>query len=195
MFTGIIEITGSVEKIDGNKICIKAPEVLKFLKKGSSIAVDGSCLTAVTLTKESFEADIMPISMERTIFSDRKAGDLVNLELAMEGGKRFEGHIVSGHVEGVAELLTMKIDGNAYRLIFEIPRELTRYVVKTGSIAINGISLTVADIDGDQLTVSIIPHTWDTTNLHELTIGDKVNLETDLMAKYAEKLMLSNSKL
>jgi len=189
MFTGIIESTGTLEKIGGNKIRIKAPEVVKFLKKGSSIAVDGSCLTAVTLTKESFEADVMPISVERTIFGNRKAGDLVNLELAMEAGKRFEGHVVSGHVEGVAELMTMKIDGNAYRLVFEIPKELTRYVVKTGSITLNGISLTVAEIDDDQLTVSIIPHTWDTTNLHELTIGDKVNVETDLMAKYAEKLM------
>ena len=188
MFTGIIESTGQVLKTGKNFLTIKAPKLTSELKKGSSIAVDGACLTVVKKDKESFEADVMPITFKRTILGDRKKGDLVNLELAMLGSKRFEGHIVSGHVEGRAELLEIKIVEGAYELGFRLPEELSRYVVTTGSIALNGISLTVMTVDGDTFRVSIIPHTWENTNLQTLKIGDKVNVETDIMAKYAEKL-------
>ena len=188
MFTGIIESTGQVLKTGKNFLTIKAPKLTSELKKGSSIAVDGACLTVVKKDKESFEADVMPITFKRTILGDRKKGDLVNLELAMLGSKRFEGHIVSGHVEGRAELLEIKIVEGAYELGFRLPKELSRYVVTTGSIALNGISLTVMTVDGDTFRVSIIPHTWENTNLQTLKIGDKVNVETDIMAKYAEKL-------
>lgn len=130
----------------------------------------------------------MPVTFEKTVLGDRKKESLVNLELAMKHTDRFEGHVVSGHVEGTAELADMKLVENAYYLTFKLPSDLTKYVVSTGSISINGISLTVMEIQDDEFSVGIIPHTWDNTNLHELKIGDKVNIETDLMAKYAEKL-------
>lgn len=189
MFTGIIESTGQVIKKTDHQITIKAPKLVKELKKGSSISVDGVCLTVRKKEKDTFEADVMPVTYEKTLLGERKPSDLVNLELAMLGSKRFEGHVVSGHVEGTAELSEMKIVENAYELSFEIDSELTRYIVPEGSIAINGISLTVMSVDEESFKVSIIPHTCDNTNLHKLQIGDKVNVETDLLAKYAEKLM------
>jgi riboflavin synthase len=189
MFTGIIQTTGVIKNIKKDGILIQAPDVIDELKIGSSIAVDGACLTVVQKSDDSFTADVMPITFKKTVLGSRKKGDLVNLELPMKAESRFEGHVVSGHVEGTAELIGQKIDGNSYRLTFRLPSELAKYVVPQGSIALNGISLTIADIKGDNLAVSIIPHTWDVTNLHELKIGDKVNVETDLMAKYANKLM------
>lgn len=194
MFTGIIESTGQVLKTGKHSLTIKAPKLISELKKGSSIAVDGACLTVVKKEKDSFKADVMPITLKRTILGERKKDDLVNLELAMRGFKRFEGHIVNGHVEGVAELTEIKIVENAYHLTFKLPEELSQYVVATGSIAINGISLTVMDITDNEFVVGIIPHTWDNTNLQDLKMGDKVNIETDILAKYARKLTLSNSK-
>lgn len=189
MFTGIIETTGTVEKKGKTTLTIEAPNVLSELKKGSSIAVDGACLTVTEKTDKTFTADVMPITFERTLLGKRKKGSLVNLELAMRGEKRFEGHMVMGHVEGVATLKQIKLDENAYLLTFQLPNNLASYVVLTGSIAINGISLTVAKLDQDMATVSIIPHTWDQTNLHTLKEGDSVNIETDILAKYAEKLV------
>lgn len=188
MFTGIIESIGQVLKTGKSSVTIKAPTLTSELKKGSSIAVDGACLTVIKKDKESFEADVMPVTFERTTLGERKKNDLVNLELAMLGSKRFEGHIVAGHVEGTAELLEMKIVDNAYHLKFKIPDKLERYIVETGSIAINGISLTVMEAVNDEFTVGIIPHTWENTNLQALKVGDKVNVETDILAKYAEKL-------
>ena len=191
MFTGIIQTTGIVKDIKKNKIIIDAPNVIDGLKIGSSIAVDGACLTVVEKVDDSFTADVMPITFEKTVLGSREKGDLVNLELAMQSGSRFEGHVVSGHVEDVAELSEQKIEENAYRLKFKLNPGLMRYVVPQGSISLNGISLTVADTEDEQFSVCIIPHTWDVTNFHKLKIGDKVNVETDLMAKYAEKLINS----
>lgn len=188
MFTGIIESTGQVLKTGKHSLTIKVPTLVAELEKGSSIAVDGACLTVIKKDAISFEADVMPITFERTTLGERKKGDLVNLELAMLGSKRFEGHIVGGHVEGTAELLEMRIVENAYHLTFKLPEALSRYVVPTGSIAINGISLTVIDVNADEFAVGIIPHTWENTNLRTLKMGDKVNIETDILAKYAEKL-------
>ena len=188
MFTGIIQITGKIVDVKKDSIRIKAPEVINELKIGSSIAVDGACLTVVEKTKDSFTADVMPITFEKTVLGGKKKGDLVNLELAMKNTDRFEGHVVSGHVEDTAELSEQKIEENSYRLTFKLPTGLTKYVVPQGSISLNGISLTVADVKDGQFSVCIIPHTWDVTNFHKLKIGDKVNVETDLMAKYAEKL-------
>lgn len=194
MFTGIIETTGHVEKTTKNSMTIKAPTLIKELKLGSSIAVDGVCLTVTKKTKDAFEADIMPITFERSTLGLRKKGDLVNLELAMLGSKRFEGHIVGGHVEGFAELMEMRIVDNAYHLKFSVPKDLSRYIVTTGSIALNGISLTVIEASEEEFSVGIIPHTWDNTNLQALKVGDKVNVETDILAKYAEKLTQRNNE-
>jgi riboflavin synthase len=188
MFTGIIESTGEIVKTGKNLLSIKAPALAKELSFGSSIAVDGVCLTVTKKDKDSFEADVMPITLKRTTLGHKKKGDLVNLELAMLGSKRFEGHIVAGHVEGTAELLEMRIVDNAYHLSFLLPTDLSRYVVTTGSIALNGISLTVMETGDNEFVVGIIPHTWENTNLRTLKTGDKVNVETDILAKYAEKL-------
>ncbi|MBN2306816.1 riboflavin synthase [Candidatus Peregrinibacteria bacterium] len=189
MFTGIIESTGQVLKTGKHSLTIKVSKLAHELKKGSSIAVDGTCLTVTKKGKESFEADVMPITFERTTLGLRKKGDIVNLELAMLGSRRFEGHIVAGHVEGTAELMEMKIVENAYHLTFRVPDDLKKYVVETGSIAINGISLTVMRVQDEVFQVAIIPHTWENTNLQALKVGDKVNVETDILAKYAEKLI------
>ncbi|MDH5596574.1 MAG: riboflavin synthase [Candidatus Peregrinibacteria bacterium] len=191
MFTGIIESMGQVRRKGKHSLTIKAPQILPELSIGSSIAVDGVCLTVTKKGRDEFEADVMPITLERTTLGGRQAEDFVNLELAMLGSKRFEGHIVGGHVEGVAELTEMKIVDNAYHLKFRVPEGLERYIVPTGSIAVNGISLTVIEVSDDEFMVGIIPHTWENTNMHTLKIGDKVNIETDIMAKYAEKLGLS----
>lgn len=188
LFTGIIESTGLVNAVKKDSLTIKAPALTEELKIGSSIAVDGVCLTVRKKAGDAFEADVMPITLKRTTLGLKKKGDLVNLELALLGSKRFDGHIVGGHAEGVAELKEMRIVDNAYELTFRLPQALCRYVVPTGSVALNGISLTVIDIQNDLLTVGIIPHTWDNTNLHTLKTGDKVNVETDILAKYAEKL-------
>ena len=190
MFTGIIQTTGVVKQKKKDGIVIEAPtEVLSELKIGSSIAVDGACLTVTKKTEDTFSADVMPVTFEKTALGKRKKGSLVNLEPAMKNGDRFDGHFVSGHIEGTGKLIKQKIDGNAYLLTFEVPEHLMRYVIKEGSIALNGISLTVADIEENHIQVSVIPHTWDNTNLHEIEINDKINIETDLLSKYAEKLL------
>lgn len=189
MFTGIIQTTGIIKDIQKDKVIIESLELIGELKIGSSIAVDGACLTVIEKNDSSFTADVMPITLEKTILGDRKKGDLVNLELAMMYTDRFEGHVVSGHIECTAKLINQKIVDNAYLITFKMSSDLIRYVVPQGSISVNGISLTIVDVDGENFIVSIIPYTWDNTNLQKLSIGDKVNVETDLMAKYSEKLI------
>ncbi len=188
MFTGIIESTGQVQAKTSNTLTIKMSQVMEDLKMGSSIAVDGACLTVTKLGKKQFTADVMPITFERTVLGERKVGDEVNLERAMEYGKRFEGHMVSGHVEGRGILKKMQLKDNAYHLEFEVDETLQPYIVRTGSITVNGISLTVIQDTETGFEVGIIPHTWDHTNLKHLQVGDQVNVETDLLAKYARKL-------
>ena len=189
MFTGIVETIGVVSKKTKNTLTIKPSMLLDDLKLGSSIAVDGVCLTVSSLEAHTFTADVMPITFERTTLGERKKGDDVNLERAMSYGKRFEGHMVSGHVEGRAKLEKMQIQDNAYHLYFSVSPELARFIVATGSITLNGISLTVIDAREERFEVGIIPHTWENTNLQHLQIGDKVNIETDLLAKYASKII------
>lgn len=188
MFTGIIETTGQVTGKTKNTLTIKPAMTLEDLKLGSSIAVDGVCLTVSKLEKDHFTADVMPITFERTTLGERNVRDAVNLERAMAYGKRFEGHMVAGHVEGRATLVKMQIQDNAYHLHFSLDPQLSHYLIKTGSIALNGISLTVIDCHDEGFEVGIIPHTWENTNLQHLALGDKVNVETDLLAKYAIKL-------
>ncbi|MBU1018050.1 riboflavin synthase [Patescibacteria group bacterium] len=189
MFTGIIEITGKVIEKTDNQISIKVPEIVANLKKGSSVAVDGACLTVTEFSGSGFSADFMPETVQKTIIGNYKEGSRVNLELPMSADGRFEGHMVTGHVEGVGEVTDIRLDGNAYVLILRASDELMKYVVKKGSVTINGISLTVVSVSDNDFTVSIIPHTWDVTNLSLLKTGDQVNLETDILAKYIEKLI------
>lgn len=189
MFTGIIETTGKIIEKTSNQIKVEAPSIVNEVKIGSSIAVDGCCLTATKLEGDHFLADFMPETSQKTIIGNYNVGDLVNLELPMKANGRFDGHIVTGHVEALGEVTEISTDDNAHILSIQIPKELDRYIIPKGSIVINGISLTVVEIKNHLLKVSIIPHTWQITNLHRLKISDKINLETDILAKHLEKLM------
>jgi riboflavin synthase len=193
MFTGIIEEVGQVSSVvnSGGKrrITVSSSQLARQLCKGDSIAVSGVCLTAVALKGKSFSADLAAETWRRTSLSRLKSGALVNLELPMRAGGRLGGHIVQGHVDGTGKLLSFEripvAEDNWLQI--EIQPELTRYVIFKGSISIEGISLTVAKIKGTQVTVAIIPHTAADTNLKSLNPGDPVNIEVDMLAKYAEK--------
>jgi riboflavin synthase len=200
MFTGIIEEVGRVQNIDqknGNRrMIVSSAKLAKHLKKGNSIAVSGVCLTAVAITPRSFAADLAEETWTRTSFSRIKKGALVNLELPMQADGRFGGHIVQGHVDGTGKFLGLDPipDADDYWLRIEIPPELARYVIFKGSLSIEGISLTVARIEGTRVTVAIIPHTVKMTNLGSLKPGDPVNLEVDVIAKYVEKMIRGDSE-
>lgn len=195
MFTGIIEEVGRIAEIrisaKKRRVTIESSRLAQALTAGDSISVSGVCLTAVEITKSSFAADLAQETWARTSFSRLHEGALVNLELPMRAGGRFDGHIVQGHVDGVGTMMALAaIDGgNDFRLKLRVPSELTRYVVEKGSISIEGISLTVAGIDGIEVEVAIIPHTAEFTNLKSLKAGDPLNLEVDVIAKYVEKMM------
>jgi riboflavin synthase len=199
MFTGIIEEVGRVAGIakkNGNRrLTVFASQLTKALKTGESIAVSGVCLTALDITSKSFAADLADETWKRTSLSRIKKGALVNLELPMRADGRFGGHIVQGHVDGTGKFLGLdRIRGaNDYWLRIEIPPELARYVIFKGSLGIEGISLTVAKIEGTKVTVAIIPHTVKMTNLKSLKPGDPINLEIDMVAKYVEKMMKGES--
>jgi len=196
MFTGIVSHIGKVEGIEGAKFTFSVPaSFIKSLKKGSSISVNGVCLTLKNSPSgRKFNVDLMPETQKRTSFSDLKKGDSVNLEPAMKTDSRFEGHIVQGHIDGTAKLGSVKKQGNSYIMTFAVPKPLTRYIAEKGSIAVNGISLTVISARGNQFTVGIIPYTWENTMLKRLKAGDKVNIEVDILAKYLEKLVKNVKK-
>jgi riboflavin synthase len=198
MFTGIIEEVGRVSSIvnSGGKRRITVTSSLALqLKKGDSIAVSGVCLTALDITSQSFSADLAAETWTRTSLSRLKDGALVNLELAMRADARLGGHIVQGHVDATGTFLSLtKIEGaEDWWLEIELPAELARYVIFKGSLSIEGISLTIAKIDGNRVSVAIIPHTAETTNLKALRPGDPINLEVDMLSKYAEKKAGSTS--
>jgi riboflavin synthase len=195
MFTGIIEevgrVAGIAKKNSNRRLTVSGSQLPKELKKGDSIAVSGVCLTAVEITSKSFAADLADETWKRTSFSRIKKGALVNLELPMRADGRFGGHIVQGHVDGTGEFLALDRirDADDYWLRIEIPPELARYVIFKGSLCIEGISLTVAKIEGTDVIVAVIPHTVKMTNLKSLKPGDPINLEVDLVAKYVEKMI------
>ncbi|PYX35742.1 MAG: riboflavin synthase [Acidobacteria bacterium] len=199
MFTGIIEEVGKVNRVarenGQRRLTVSASHLTKELKRGDSIAVSGVCLTAVEITPKSFSADLAEETWKRTSFSRIKPGALLNLELPMRADGRLGGHIVQGHVDATGKFLALvKIpDGEDYWLRIEIPSELSRYVILKGSLAIEGISLTIAKIEANQVTAAIIPHTATMTNLKSLKPGDPVNLEVDMIAKYVEKMMSRES--
>jgi riboflavin synthase len=200
MFTGIIEEVGRVIRIaqdKGNRrLTVSSTHLVKELKKGDSIAISGVCLTAIDLKPGSISFDLAEETWNRTSFSRIKEGALVNLELPMRADGRFGGHIVQGHVDGTGTFLALDPIPNAddYWLHIEIPQDLARYVIYKGSLSIEGISLTVAKIEGTAVTVAIIPHTIEMTNLKSLKAGDPVNLEVDMIAKYVEKMMQGESE-
>jgi riboflavin synthase len=195
MFTGIVEEVGRIARIEqkgeNRRIVIEGENTPKQLKTGDSCAVSGVCLTALAITPTSFAADLAPETWVRTSLSRITEGALVNLELPLKADGRMGGHMVQGHVDGVGKLLAFDRIANSddYWLHVEVPAELEKYLVFKGSIAIEGISLTVARLEGLICTVAIIPHTVEMTNLGSLKPGDPVNIETDIVAKYLEKWM------
>jgi riboflavin synthase len=199
MFTGIVEEVGRVTKIEqrgeNRRITIAAENTPTELGTGNSVAVSGVCLTAVDIKPRSFCADLAPETWVRTSFSRMHEGTLVNLELPMKADGRFGGHIMQGHVDGVGKLISFDriADSENWWLDIELPDEVEKYTVYKGSIAIEGISLTVAKLQKNRCTIAIIPHTVEMTNLHALKPGDPVNLEADLIAKYVEKMMKADS--
>jgi len=200
MFTGLIEEVGRVEAISDasgtRRVTIAGARTAAQLAEGESVSVSGVCLTALAIQKDRFSADLAAETLARTSLSRVQAGTAVNLELAMPASSdhRFGGHVVQGHVDGVGQLAGLsKIHGREdYWLTLTIPRELTKYVVEKGSITIEGISLTVASVEGNKVKIAIIPHTYEATNLRELKPGDPLNIEVDIMAKYVEKMLEEN---
>jgi riboflavin synthase len=199
MFTGIIEEVGRIGRMEqrgeNRRIIVAAERTPKELKTGDSVSVSGVCLTALDIKTGTFCADLAPETWARTSFSRIHDGALVNLELPMKSDGRFGGHIVQGHVDGVGKLIAFDriAASENWWLTIELPQEIEKYTVYKGSICIEGISLTVAKLEGNRCTVAIIPHTVEMTNLHSLKTGDPVNLEADLIAKYVEKMMKSGS--
>jgi riboflavin synthase len=193
MFTGLVEEVGTISSIverGGNhRIMIQAPNSAKELREGNSVAVSGVCLTALDIRPDSFCADLAAETWVRTSLSRITQGALVNLELPLKADGRLGGHIVQGHVDGVARFVALEPIPNAddFWLHIDVPEELEKYLVFKGSVCVEGISLTVARLDGLRLTIAIIPHTIKMTNLGSLQPGDPINIETDIVAKYLEK--------
>jgi riboflavin synthase len=192
MFTGLIDHSGKIAAIDtseaGSVIEIET-DLAPTLGLGDSVAVNGVCLTATTLSETSFSADVMNESLARTALGALSAGDGVNLELPLAIGDRLDGHIVQGHVDGVGELIQRTEEGFSRVLRFQLPGDLAKYVVEKGSITIDGVSLTVSAVGDDWLEVSLIPETLERTTLGTLQTGAHVNLEADILAKHVERLL------
>ena len=193
MFTGIIEEIGHVKSLHrGAKsftLEVEADVVMQGTQVGDSIATNGVCLTVTSLTGHGFTADVMPETVQRTALGELKAGSPVNLERALSLQTRLGGHIVSGHIDGTGRIADRRQDDNALWLTVECDSRLLRYIIEKGSITIQGVSLTVARVDESSFAVSLIPHTQSATTLHAARIGDLVNLENDIIAKYVEKLL------
>lgn len=193
MFTGLIAALGTVERLaEGSTSCrltVRTPKLLSGVKIGDSIAVNGVCLTVVHLRGDTFTADVMPETVRRTTLHLLQPGDRVNLEKALRPADGLDGHIVQGHVEGVGSIQQIVPEGNALVYRIKAPRELLRYIVEKGSVAVDGISLTVTEADDSGFGVSLIPHTAKMTTLGVKHAGDAVNLETDILARYVEKML------
>lgn len=189
MFTGIIEETGKIISVGAGRIAVQAGKVLEGTKIGDSIAVNGVCLTVTTMTSSEFTADVMPETLSRTNLGSLGKGTCVNLERAMAADGRFGGHIVSGHIDGTGTVSRLEKDGNAVWVYIAAPGSILNLVIEKGSIAIDGISLTVAKVNAVEFAVSVIPHTGEETTLLGKKAGDMVNLENDVIGKYVQKLM------
>ncbi|MBU4388069.1 MAG: riboflavin synthase [Proteobacteria bacterium] len=198
MFTGIIEGLGTITKIrssgQGKRLTIEADYPLDHTKIGDSIAVSGACLTAVMIDGKSFEVDMSPETLSKTTFGKAKIGDRVNLERALCLSDRIDGHLVSGHIDGIGSVKNIKTLGNAIIITFEVPESLSRYMIRKGSVAVDGISLTINNCDHGSFEVSIIPHTAKLTSMGFKKIGDHVNIETDMIGKYVERFMRNDNE-
>ena len=198
MFTGIIKELGEVAAVesspDGMRLRIRA-ELAAELGEGDSVAVDGACLTATSVTGDAFDADVMHQTLERTTLGGLEPGSRVNLELPLRASDRLGGHVVQGHVDGTGTVAEISDDGFAKRLRIELPEELLPYVVERGSIAIQGISLTIAALTDDAVEVSLIPETLERTTLGAAEPGDRLNVECDVLARYVRRQLETDSRL
>ena len=189
MFTGIVEEIGKIFSSNEHHLSITGPLVVSDAKEGDSISVNGTCLTITLITEKGFEVDVVPETLRRTNLGRLVVGDEVNLERSMPVNGRFGGHIVQGHVDGTAFIKNMKTEGPALNIEFETPSSILKYIVEKGFIAVDGASLTVVNCGNNSFTVTIIPHTKENTVFRNRKIVDQVNLEIDIFAKYAEKLL------
>lgn len=193
MFTGIIEEVGEISGIrrgsQSIEIEIKAEEILTDIQLGDSIATNGVCLTVTSFTENRFTVDVMPETLRKSSLNDLQVGDKVNLERALRLKDRLGGHLVSGHIDGVGEIKQKRREDNAVLFTISLPAKLSKYVIPKGSIAVDGISLTIAELANHEFVVSIIPHTAKGTTLNEKKVGDIVNLEVDLIGKYVERML------
>lgn len=200
MFTGIVEELGRVVSIEhreaGARLTVECSGVLIDAVLGASIAVNGTCVTAVELSPDRFSADLAPETLKRTNLGDLQAGSPVNLERPLRANSRLDGHFVLGHVDGTAEIVSLESLGEGnWWLRLRVPQDLTRYVVSKGSLGVDGMSLTVAEIEGDLVSFTIIPHTYQHTTLHSYRAGSRVNIEVDILAKHLEKLVARPTEL
>jgi riboflavin synthase len=193
MFTGIISHLGKVISNQNNSLTIKTPmSLIPHLTTGMSIAMDGICLTVTKQQKPHFfSIDFMPETAKKTTIASLKKGSIVNLELPATTNTFLAGHIVQGHIDAVSQVVKIKKQGNSRLFAFSLETSISQYLVNKGSIAVNGVSLTVVNAIKDNFTVGIIPHTWSQTNFHQLKVGDWVNIEVDILAKYVEKIIAS----
>ena len=189
MFTGIVEEVGVVAKISDNGMTVRATKVTEDMKLGDSIAVNGACLTAVSFDRTEFSVDLSPETMRRTSLGQLSVGGPVNLERALLASDRMGGHIMQGHVDGTGRIMSTKTDGDSTIFRIRVPKRLNRYIVEKGFVAVDGISLTVVKRGASSFTLAVIPYTLKNTNLAALSVGDRVNLEADILAKYVESLL------
>ena len=188
MFTGLVEELGIISKITQTEIWIEASVVMKDLGIKDSISVNGACLTVVDLKENTFRVDVVPETLSRTDLGYLAIGDKVNLERSAQLGGRLGGHIVQGHVDGTAEIISIVEDGTSWSIEFQIPNTLSRYIVEKGFICVDGASLTVVNCDEKSFSIALIPYTKDNTVLGLKRVGSTVNIETDIIGKYLEKL-------
>jgi riboflavin synthase len=193
VFTGIVEEVGRVVALDvtadGARLAVEAPALAPLAHLGDSISISGCCLTVVAVDDDVLRFDAVPETLARTSLGRLAVGSLVNLEDALRAGEPFGGHLVQGHVDGVGELTSIAREGDGWRIGVRIPPELRRYVAEKGSIGLAGISLTVAALHEEGIEIALIPHTWTSTTVSDLEVGDQVNLEVDVIAKYVERLL------
>lgn len=189
MFTGIVEEVGVVAKISDIGMTVRATKVTEDLKLGDSIAVNGACLTAVSFDRTEFSVDLSPETMRRTSLDQLSVGGPVNLERALLASDRMGGHIMQGHVDGTGRVMSTKRDGDSTVFRIRVPKRLQRYIVEKGFVAVDGISLTVVKRGASSFTLAVIPYTLENTNLSAVSVGDRVNLEADILAKYVESLL------
>lgn len=195
MFTGLVEAVGRFKASlplaeEGSRLVIECDKaILDQLKLGDSIALDGACTTVVKLNSESFEIEASPETLRKTIMGNYEVGSLVNLELPLKAGEELGGHFVTGHIDGTGEVSTLEKEGLSWIFHFSFSNaQWNDWLIEKGSIAVNGISLTVNTVKPNSFSVAIIPHTWEMTNIHKLTVGQAINLEFDMLGKYVAKL-------